>query len=340
MVERSGRSTRVTRPKEGVSRGYAPGQRPVTCPFGLRFTPAVPRSPPRCIAARGCRAPGSPSEFRGPPMRTYTISEAAELTGLSRKALARRVERGSLQCVVRDGRRRIPVSELVRVGLLEDDERPDDDEFDPRLLLSAGARPRADLPARYDAGQTGQTLAAVLRELFDRFERQATELANLRALTVHAESLRMTSELADLRARIADLETQRRPKELLSGHPPEPLPPASAPQRAPSSPPPRQELWLPAGTRSPAQPSAARGQDQARLESEIARLRTHLGHLEAHRPPRRIGRAPRLVIEAVFLAVVAVGVWYAQLGTGAIFALMAVAWIVVAVIEWVSWRRE
>ena len=273
-------------------------------------------------------------------MRTYTISEAAELTGLSRKALARRVERGSLQCVVRDGRRRIPVSELVRVGLLEDDERPDDDEFDPTLLLSAGARPRADLPARYDAGQTGQTLAAVLRELFDRFERQATELANLRALTVHAESLRMTSELADLRARIADLETQRRPKELLSGHPPEPLPPASAPQRAPSSPPPRQELWLPAGTRSPAQPSAARGQDQARLESEIARLRTHLGHLEAHRPPRRIGRATRLVIEAVFLAVVAVGVWYAQLGTGAIFALMAVAWIVVAVIEWVSWRRE
>ena len=277
-----------------------------------------------------------------PLMRTYTISEAAELTGLSRKALARRVERGSLQYVVRDGRRRIPVSELVRVGLLEDEDGADDDEFDPRLFLSGRARLRTDLPARYDPGETGQTLAAVLRELFDRFERQATELANLRALTVHAESLRMTSELADLRARIADLETQRRPKELLARHPAEPVPPASStPQRSPSSPPPTQELWLPAGTRSPAQPRAARGvQDQAQLESEIARLRTHLGHLEAHRPPRRIGRATRLVFEAVFLAVVAVGVWYAQLGTGAIFALMAVAWIVVAVIEWVSWRRE
>lgn len=56
--------------------------------------------------------------------------------------------------------------------------------------------------------------------------------------------------------------------------------------------------------------------------------------------PRRIGRAMRLVIEALFLAVVAAGVWYAQLSTGAIFALMAAAWIVVAVIEWVSWRRE
>lgn len=270
-------------------------------------------------------------------MKTYTISEAAELTGLSRKALARRVERGSLRCVVRDGRRRIPVAELVRAGLLEDEDHAVADEFDPRVLLSEGARPRADLPVPYEGGQT---LAAVLRELFDRFERQATELANLRALTVHAESLRMTSEMADLRARIADLETQRRPKELVSPQPAE-EPPSPAPPPGPSSPPSSQELWLPAGTRSTPQPSAARWpQDQAQLEGEIARLRSHLGQLEAHRPPRGIGRATRLVIEAVFLAVVAVGLWYAQLGTAAIFALMTVAWIVVAVIEWVSWRRE
>jgi hypothetical protein len=285
-------------------------------------------------------------------MRTYTISEAAQLTGLSQKALARRIERGSLQCVVRDGRRRIPVAELVRVGLLKDEENADYDEFDPRLLLPGGARQRADLPVRYEADQT---LGAVIRELFDRFERQATEIANFRALTVHAESLRMTSEIADLRARIADLETQRRPKELLSQNPaeaplssaPQPArnpaeaPLSSAPQRAPSSPLQRRELWLPSGTRSTAQPRAARGlQDQAQLEDEIARLRSHLAQFEAHRLPTRIGRALRLVIEAVFLAVVAAGVWYAQLSTGAIFALMAVAWIVVAVIEWVSWRRE
>ena len=285
-------------------------------------------------------------------MRTYTINEAAQLTGLSQKALARRIERGSLQCVVRDGRRRIPVAELVRVGLLKDEENADHDEFDPRLLLPGGARQRADLPVRYEADQT---LGAVIRELFDRFERQATEIANFRALTVHAESLRMTSEIADLRARIADLETQRRPKELLPQNPaeaplssaPQPArnpaeaPLSSAPQRAPSSPLQRRELWLPAGTRSTAQPRAARGfQDQAQLEDEIVRLRSHLAQFEAHRLPRRIGRAMRLVIEAVFLAVVAAGVWYAQLGTGAIFALMAVAWIIVAVIEWVSWRRE
>lgn len=269
-------------------------------------------------------------------MRTYTISEAAELTGLSRKALARRIERGSIRCVVRDGRRRIPLAELVRAGLLDDQEQVEDDEFDPRLLLPGGSRPRADLPVPYDAGQT---LAAVVRELFDRFERQSAELANFRALTVHAESLRVTSEIADLRARIAELETQRRPKELLHRGPAEGAP-LSAPERAPGSPRPRQELWLPAGAHPVAQPRPARPGDQAQLEGEIARLRAHLAQLEARRPPRRLGRATRLAAEAVFIGAVAVGVWYADLGTAAIFSFMAAAWIVVAVIESVSWRRD
>jgi hypothetical protein len=271
-------------------------------------------------------------------MRTYTISEAAEVTGISRKALARRIERGSLQCVVRDGRRRIPLAELVRVGLLENDDNTGEEEFDPTLLLSGGARPSGDLPVpRYDAGQT---LAAVLRELFDRFERQATEIANFRALTVQAESLRLSSELADLRARIADLETQRQPKALMSPQPPVEAPPPAAPQRAPSGSSQRQELWLPSGAQSTAQPRSARpAQPQAQLEDEITRLRSHLTQLEA-RPPRRLGRAPRLALEAVFLAVVAIGVWYAELGTAAIFGLMTAAWIVVAIIEWVSWQRD
>jgi hypothetical protein len=269
-------------------------------------------------------------------MRTYTISEASQVTGLSRKALARRIERGSLRCVVRDGRRRIPLAELVRVGLLENDESVDEDEFDPRLLLSGGARPGGELPVRYDADQT---LAAVLRELFDRFERQATEIASFRALTVQAESLRMSSELADLRARIAELETQRQPRALMSPPPVEPSS-SSGPQRAPSSSPPRQELWLPSGAQSTGQPRAARPPHAQALEDEIVRLRAHLTQLEAHRSPRRLGRAPRLVIEAVFLAVVAVGVWYAELSTAVIFALMTAAWIVVAIIEWVSWQRD
>jgi len=265
-------------------------------------------------------------------MRTYTVSEAADLTGLSRKALARRIERGSLRCVIRDGRRRIPLAELVRVGLVEAEEHAGE-EFDPRFLLPGEARPHADLPVPYDANQT---LAAVIRELFDRFERQAAELANFRALTVQAESLRVTSEIADLRARLAELETQRRPKELVHREPTEaaPRPGAERTQRGPRQ---RQELWLPAGAQA-LQPRPAHPQDQ--LEGEIARLRSHLAELEARRPPRRLGRATRLTVEAAFIAAVAVGVWYASLGTAAIFAFMAAAWIVVAVIESVSWRKD
>jgi hypothetical protein len=268
-------------------------------------------------------------------MRTYTVSEAADLTGLSRKALARRIERGSLRCVVRDGRRRIPLAELVRAGLVEDEEHADE-EFDPRFLLPGEARPRAELPIPYDASQT---LAAVVRELFDRFERQAAELASFRALTVQAESLRVTSEIADLRARLDQLETQRGPKELAYRHSAEATPQLGA-ERTQRSLRPRQELWLPAGAQTAAQPRPAHPEDQAQLEGEIARLQSHLAALEAQRTPRRLGRATRLPLEALFLAGVAVAVWFADLGTAAIFAFMAAAWIVVAVIESVSWRRD
>jgi excisionase family DNA binding protein len=268
-------------------------------------------------------------------MRTYTVSEAAELTGLSRKALARRIERGSLRCVVRDGRRRIPLAELIRAGLVEEDE-PADEEFDPGFLLPGKDRPRADLPIPYDANQT---LAAVIRELFDRFERQAAELANYRALTVQAESLRVTSEIADLRARLAELETQRRPKELAYRGPSDAAQRAEA-ERAQPRPGSREELWLPAGAQRVPKPRAGQPQDQAQLEGEIARLRSYLSDLEARRQPRRLGRAARLTLEAAFIAAVAFVVWFADLSTAAIFAFMAAAWIVVAVIESVSWRRD
>src|ERR1041385_8916161 len=51
------------------------------------------------------------------PPRTLTVEEAAQLTGLTKTALKRRIDRGTLPAVVRGGRRRIPVSELYRRGL-------------------------------------------------------------------------------------------------------------------------------------------------------------------------------------------------------------------------------
>jgi hypothetical protein len=47
-----------------------------------------------------------------------TITEASELTGLSRKALARRIERGQLPATMENGLRYIEAKELARAGLL------------------------------------------------------------------------------------------------------------------------------------------------------------------------------------------------------------------------------
>ncbi len=50
-------------------------------------------------------------------MDTYTLSEAAQLTGTSLQALRRRADRGTLRTVQQDGKRRVPRSELERAGL-------------------------------------------------------------------------------------------------------------------------------------------------------------------------------------------------------------------------------
>jgi excisionase family DNA binding protein len=57
--------------------------------------------------------------------RLLTISEAASATGLSRKALTRRIERGSLRAVKDErGRRVVPRGELERAELLNPDGSP------------------------------------------------------------------------------------------------------------------------------------------------------------------------------------------------------------------------
>ena len=104
--------------------------------------------------------------FRGRGLRTYTITEAADLTGMSRKAISRRVERGSLRSVVRNGRRRIPRSELVRAGLLGEGQ-PQPRESDPTAPLLP--RP-ATGGALAEMGTSEDMLATLFREVLDRFE--------------------------------------------------------------------------------------------------------------------------------------------------------------------------
>jgi excisionase family DNA binding protein len=247
-------------------------------------------------------------------MRTCTISEAAELTGLSRKAIARRVDRGTLRSVVKNGRRRIPVSELERAGLL-----PDEGEvFDPqRLLLPASNSAGAAIPA--------DALVAFLREMFDRFERQAGELAQYRALTTQAESLRMAGELADLRTRLAALESPSRPA-------PEPAPAHGTPQ--PVGEPGDRTLWLP-GQREGVPVPRPDGNDRTvRPAYDLAAAQA------LQRPRRGFPRGFRFAAEALFIVAVALGAWSAHLKPLAIVAGMALAWVLAALFEALSWRQR
>ena len=90
-------------------------------------------------------------------MVSFTIAEAAEATGLTQKALRARIEQGQVRAVLRDGLPpRIPESELRRAGLLSEPQADSDDE--PQ---SGGSE--------------------IVKELVAVIERQATELAALRA---------------------------------------------------------------------------------------------------------------------------------------------------------------
>jgi excisionase family DNA binding protein len=86
-----------------------------------------------------------------------TIAEASELTGLSKRALARRIERGQLAATKSDGLRHIEARELARAGLL-----------DP----STGRR-----PAWAENRVPPQQIA---HELVDTLVRQSIELHELR----------------------------------------------------------------------------------------------------------------------------------------------------------------
>jgi hypothetical protein len=91
---------------------------------------------------------------------SFTIAEAAEASGLTQRALRARIERGQVRAVLRDGAApRIPESELRRAGLLP---------APPRSVEPPGG-------VRERAGSD------IVRELVAVIERQAAELAELRA---------------------------------------------------------------------------------------------------------------------------------------------------------------
>ncbi len=256
-----------------------------------------------------------------PRKRTYTISEAAELTGLSRKAVTRRVERGSLRSLVRRGRRLIPRSELVRAGLI-----PPEADSPERTTPTPGLPSPQSTPLADPLSPFGdQALGALLRELLERLERQAGEIAQFRAITAQAESLRWDNEVSELRVRLSALENERRP-ELEAGVAPsrEDNPSLRPGARARVA---HERIWLP--------PTA--GDAEARLARVSDEPPGRGAAPGGGALPRDLGRRLMFVSEALLIVGVAVGAWLLDLPPVGIVAAVGAAWIVVAELEWLRY---
>jgi hypothetical protein len=52
------------------------------------------------------------------------------------------------------------------------------------------------------------------------------------------------------------------------------------------------------------------------------------------------GFGPRFVLEVAFLVLLALAAGLAELSTAWIIAVMAVGWVLVAIVEWLAWRSD
>jgi hypothetical protein len=119
-----------------------------------------------------------------PPPMTLGLGDCSRATGLSVKALRRRIERGTLASVLVDGRRRIPVAALVGSGLLVEG-------------LDRGAR---------GSGQGHVQPALVVQRLAAQRQRLTEELAVVADL--EADVRRIAEQLRRERMRSQELEEQ------------------------------------------------------------------------------------------------------------------------------------
>jgi hypothetical protein len=113
---------------------------------------------------------------------TLSVTDCARATGLSAKAIRRRIERGTLDSVLVDGQRRVPIASLVGAGLLIQG-------------LGRGERGAA-------AGQAQP--AAVLARLAAQRQRLAEQVAGIGDL--EGDVRRIAEQLRRERARCRELE--------------------------------------------------------------------------------------------------------------------------------------
>jgi hypothetical protein len=168
-------------------------------------------------------------------------------------------------------------------------------------------------------------LASLFAELLDRLERQANELAQFRALTAEAESLRMERELSELRTRLAALELE----------PPQPPEPqrtsANARTPRPSAESALEGLWLP-----PAVPRPGSRHQHPSVPPRPAPGGEATGNRGSGRSV--VWRVPVLLLEACFIAGVAAIAWISELPPPLVVLSVALAWLIAAASEGIRWR--
>jgi hypothetical protein len=153
-------------------------------------------------------------------MKLYTVTEAAAETGLSAKAIRRRIEKETILSMVRNGRRLIPQSELDRIRAeigLEGQSRaafpPDEDDegmggewgssggmmLEPIVRELAETREHVERLAREAEREKLTREQAELREASEREAKEAAqaESLELRARTVELESVLRAAGIND-----------------------------------------------------------------------------------------------------------------------------------------------
>ena len=114
--------------------------------------------------------------------KAYTIAEAAERSGVTEKALRRRIERGKLRTVKRGGRVHVLATDLATV-----------------IPIRGTSRPVGNGEATGELDRLTETLVA----LIDKTEAQALDLGRLKALTEQS-----AKREEDLEGQLSRLEKQ------------------------------------------------------------------------------------------------------------------------------------
>lgn len=122
-----------------------------------------------------------------------TIAETAERLGLTVKAVEKRIERGTIQSLRNDGRRVIPLGEVVRLEAQA--------KHDAQRVFPLESRPLA-----------GESPVSPMdfSEYLERLETLAAENGRFRALQEISESTRqqLEEELHQARAQVRELEAK------------------------------------------------------------------------------------------------------------------------------------